>query len=99
MRKNAAHTRHAQSLLFLRAKAFPGGLEGWAGSVLPLQGFAWVKKSSLCSGGAAAALAEHPGWLPPGQHRCGHEQPLPHPFFWLVFFYLGPAQGDGLAWL
>lgn len=44
-RKNAARTRLAQSLLFLRAKAFPGGLEGWAGSVLPLQGFAWVKKA------------------------------------------------------
>lgn len=98
-RRNAARTWLAQSSLFLRAKAFSGGPEGWVGSVLPLQGFALVKKSSLCSGGAGAAVAEHPGWLPPGQHRCGHEQPLPHPFSWLVCFYLGPARGDGLMWL
>lgn len=54
-------------------------------------------KGSLCSGGAAAACAKHPGWLPPGQHRCGHQQPPPHPFFWLVSFYLSPARGDGLV--
>lgn len=68
-RRNAARTQLTQSSLFLLAKAFLGGPEGWAGSVLPLQGFAWVKKSGLCSGGTAAARAEHPGWLPPGQLR------------------------------
>lgn len=48
MRRNAARTQLVQSSLSLLAKALPGGPEGWAVSVLPLQGFAWVKKGSLC---------------------------------------------------
>lgn len=99
-RKNAARTQLAQSSLFFRAKALPGGPEGWAGSVLPLQGFAWVKRSSLCSGGAAAELVQSTlGGCHQDSMAVAMSSLFLIPSFWQVSFYLGPAQGDGLVWL